>query len=349
MRNSDRHTPAKHTPSTPYDAPSGSWTLVVLPDTQFYAHSYPEVFFRQTEWIAAHKETHDIRFVAHEGDVVHRNCDDQWEIAQQAMRLLNHAGIPYSISPGNHDIGDPKAPSSASNRTTLLNDYFRAGDYSHNNACGFFESGKLENSWQIVLSPTVPYVIIALEFGPRDSVLEWANSIVSQHADARVIALTHAYLYSDSTRYDWSLHGREQKWNPKQYGIAEAGHVNDGAEIWQKFIVNHPNMEFVLSGHVGFSGTGYLSSVGCKAQAVHQILANYQCNPANPGEVGGNVRPFWPYGGGGWLRLMQFLPGDHTVRIRTYSPWLDRWQEQPDQEFIIRRSNSTNEGVGFHR
>ncbi len=337
MRNNDRHTPARNTPATLFDAPSGSWTLVVLPDTQFYADSYPEVFFRQTEWIAAHKESHDIRFVAHEGDVVHRNCDDQWEIAQQAMRLLKQANIPFAICSGNHDIGDPKAKSSACNRVTLLNDYFRADDYSRNGACGFFEPGKLENSWQIVLSPTMPYLIIALEFGPRDAVLEWAGRIVSQHTDARVIVLTHAYLYSDSTRYNWSLHGKKQKWSPKQYGISDAGHVNDGEDIWRKLIVNHPNMEFVLSGHVGFSGTGLLSSIGCGAQAVHQIMANYQCNPANPVAAGGNVRPYWPYGGAGWLRLMQFFPDDHAVRIRTYSPWLDLWLEQPDQEFILQR------------
>ncbi len=329
--------PLLKTPKTPYDAPSGSWTLIVLPDTQYYSESYPEVFFRQIEWIVAHKDSHDIRFVVHEGDIVNRNCHEQWIIAQQAMRLLNQAGIPYAISLGNHDIGDPTAKSSASNRATLFNDYFQADDYRYSHACGFFESGKLENSWQIFFSPTVPYLVIALEFGPRDAVLEWASRVVSQHPDAQVIVLSHAYLYSDSTRYNWSLHEQNQKWNPKQYGIATHDIVNDGEDIWKKLIAKHPTMEFVLSGHVGFSGTGYLSSIGNKAQAVKQIMANYQCNPAKPGPVGGNVEPFWPYGGAGWMRLMQFLPDDQTVSVRTYSPWLDRWLVQPNQEFHIQR------------
>jgi hypothetical protein len=54
-------------PLTPFDAPAGTWTLAVLPDTQYYSQKYPDVFVRQTEWIVANRERHRIRFVAHEG------------------------------------------------------------------------------------------------------------------------------------------------------------------------------------------------------------------------------------------------------------------------------------------
>jgi hypothetical protein len=55
--------------------PAGSFTLVVLPDTQYYtdAESRHEVFIRQTQWIAEHVETHNIRYVLHVGDVVQNN------------------------------------------------------------------------------------------------------------------------------------------------------------------------------------------------------------------------------------------------------------------------------------
>src|SRR4051812_12095362 len=32
----------------------GSWTIVVLPDTQYYAQTWPQHFDAQTKWIARH-------------------------------------------------------------------------------------------------------------------------------------------------------------------------------------------------------------------------------------------------------------------------------------------------------
>ena len=38
--------------------PPGSWTIVLLPDTQNYAQSYPSVGHFQTQWIAQNKDLH---------------------------------------------------------------------------------------------------------------------------------------------------------------------------------------------------------------------------------------------------------------------------------------------------
>src|SRR5688572_14679397 len=37
----------------------GSWTLVLLPDTQVYARIYPQHYDAQTRWIAEHAESHN--------------------------------------------------------------------------------------------------------------------------------------------------------------------------------------------------------------------------------------------------------------------------------------------------
>jgi len=73
------------------------------------------------------------------------------------------------------------------------------------------------------------------------------------------------------------------------------------------------------------NGTGYLVSTGEAGQHVHQILANYQTG----------VIPDRESGGGGFLRLMHFLPDRKTVDVRTYSPWLDQWLTESDQQFTI--------------
>jgi len=51
------------------------------------------------------------------------------------------------------------------------------------------------------------FIVICLEFGPRDTVLEWANKIVSEHKDRKAIVVTHNYMYSDDTRVGPAIHG----------------------------------------------------------------------------------------------------------------------------------------------
>src|SRR5688572_5675999 len=81
---------------------SAPWTLIVLPDTQYYAERYPDTFMAQTRWIADNAGARNIRFVVHVGDVVEHNTPEEWELAKRAFSLLP---VPYAIAPGNHDFG----------------------------------------------------------------------------------------------------------------------------------------------------------------------------------------------------------------------------------------------------
>ena len=314
-------------PATPFDAPPGTWTLVVLPDTQNMAKDFPAAFIRQTEWIVAHRVTHDIRFVVHEGDITNNNTAEQWANARAAMSRLSAAGVPYALLPGNHDLG-PDGKSA--DRSTLLNDFFDADDYRHSLAVDYFESGKMENSWHELDTPSGRLLVVALEFGPRDAVLEWAGQVIADRPAHWVIVVTHAHIYSDNSRYDFERYGREQQWNPWAYPLAAqgAGAINDGEQVWQKLIARHRNIRFVLNGHVLNDGAGYLVSEGEHGQPVHQLLANYQAA----------VEPRRAYGGGGFLRLMQFAPDGSAVQVKTYSPWFDEWLTEPEQQFTINLS-----------
>ncbi len=313
---------ATRVPHTPFDAPPGTWTLVVLPDTQNLAQDFPAAFVRQTKWIVAHRRRHDIRFVVHEGDITNHNVPAEWENARDALRVLRRGRVPFALLPGNHDLG-PEGR--ATDRTTLLNDYFSPRDYRHSAAVGYFEAGRMENTWHELSTPTGRFLIVMLEFGPRHAVLDWAGAVIAARPQHRVIVVTHAYLYSDSTRYDWAARGSSQRWNPHSYPLASAGSgaVSDGEEMWQRLVRPHPNVRLVLNGHVLNDGTGHLASERPHGPRVHQVLANYQSG----------VEPRRPYGGGAYLRLMQFLPDGKTVRVRSYSPWLDDWLVTPDQQF----------------
>src|SRR5690349_1355683 len=62
-------------PQNPNPAPAaipitpGSWTLAILPDTQHYAQSYPQHFTAQTQFLVNNKESLNIQYVLHEGDI----------------------------------------------------------------------------------------------------------------------------------------------------------------------------------------------------------------------------------------------------------------------------------------
>jgi hypothetical protein len=332
---------AQQLPTTPCDAPPGSWTLVVLPDTQNYSASFPETFNRQCDWIVAHRQTHNILFVAHEGDLTDNNSAPQWQNAHQAMRILNQAQMPYALVTGNHDIGHPHHIGAT--RFTLLNDYFKEADYASSKNFSLCEPGIMQSSWHEFDTPTGKFLLLALEYAPRDKVVDWAHQVMAAHPDHKVIFMTHAYLYCNSTRYDWAKYGKHQLWNPKASpGLVADGNANDGEDLWNKLISKYPNIFITLNGHVLLNGTGYLASPSPAGQTVHQILANYQAGVEVDDGAGGieyrkGLKYPGPraYRGGGFLRLMQFYPDGKTVAVKTYSPWYDRWLTAADQQFSL--------------
>src|SRR5665647_60885 len=70
------------------------FTLVALPDSQYYAAAHPEVFRAQTQWIVGKRKAQEIALVVHEGDIVDANEPRQWANAWQSLRLLDGV-VPY--------------------------------------------------------------------------------------------------------------------------------------------------------------------------------------------------------------------------------------------------------------
>ena len=304
---------------------SGSWTLAILPDTQNYAATYPDVFNAETQWLADNKAAYNLQMVLHEGDVTNNNGAAQWAKAQTSMNKLTAAGIPFLIAPGNHDYHFTGAAGDVDTRSSRINDYFTPPTKGADPNYDVFESGKLENSYRLFSAGGQDYIAIALEFGPRNEVLDWVDSLLTQYSSRSAMFVTHAYLYSDDTRYDWAAKGYYQAWNPHSYPIASApgSTVNDGQEMWSKVLSKHGNVDFVFNGHVLNDGTGRLDSVGVNGNTVHQILANYQ-----NGVTGMNATS-------GYLRLLQFLPDGRTVQVLTYSPYHNQWLTDSTNQFTL--------------
>lgn len=286
----------------------GEFILVALPDTQFYSESYPEIFRCQTNWIARVASDLNVRFVVHLGDLTNDNSPGEWSVAHDAMsRLDGH--VPYAVVAGNHDLG-PHG-SAAIRDSTLFDEYFPLGEVAQMPWYGGSESGTRDNAYYFLDVGDQKLLVLCLEFGPRDEVLAWANRVVTDFSDRSVIVVTHCYMNWDDTRV-----GDEDEYNPHTYGCGG----NTGEQIWDKFVSLHSNILLVLSGHILNDGVGRLTSTGIRGNTVHQLLSNYQTLPD---------------GGEGWLRILRFRPSDQCIDVITYSPWLDRYASDSQNQFTL--------------
>ena len=143
-----------------------------------------------------------------------------------------------------------------------------------------------------------------LEFAPRDTVIEWAQSITAkkEYKDHTVVVLTHSYLNAINEHIE-----------KENYPITDG---NYGQGVWEKLIEPSKNIQMVFSGHIGAPNdfkahVGYKVDENYAGKKVNQITFNAQ---ALGGGWHGN-------GGNGWLRILEFLPNKKTVKMHTFSPF----------------------------
>lgn len=330
----------------------GAWTIAVIPDTQYYTRKDQNapIFSEMTEWLAANRETRNIKLVLHVGDIVNDNQDRQWTHAKKSMQVLD-GKLPYVLAVGNHDLGV-----NAQSRETMLNQYFNIEDNPLNEKMlgGVFREGELENAWYRFEHEGWEAIIFSLEFGPRKAVVDWANEVASKHPDTPLILLTHDFIDQESTLH--SSDGLPRRSTPKtknsphQYGISKLDRIYCGEELWEAFVSKFPNVILVLNGHYKtFERVGEKGNQ--KIRHVRDLTAAYRMDPRGEGRVTHQMlfNAQWaPRGGNGWLRLLEIQPDGRTVQVKTFSPYLARtaknpskaWRRGPGYEFTFTWKNT---------
>ena len=321
----------------------GAWTMVVLPDTQYYVDltrkipATPEVFRAMSQWIVDQRESRNIHLVLHVGDIVDNDDPNEYRSAVDALSPLRGV-LPTIVCTGNHEY-----QGNSNVRKTHFNEYFRPEtdpliDPTKDGLLReTYIEGSIENAAYEFQAPDGRrLLVISLEWGARNEVVAWATKVAGdpKYKDHTAILLNHAYLYHDDTRYDFATKGRSQSANPLRYGTAATGDNNDGEMLWKKLVSRYSNFEMVFCGHVSghmpermaygsASEVGYLCSPGEAGNRVHQMLFNAQ----RSGDAGD-----------GWLRLLEFQPDGRTVVVKTYSPFreakgLSCWRTDADDHF----------------
>ncbi|UCF67787.1 MAG: hypothetical protein JSV80_00355 [Acidobacteriota bacterium] len=292
------------------------FTIVVLPDTQNYSQSFPEIFRRQTEWCVESKDERNIVFVSHLGDIVQTASRlDQWDNAESAMSQLEDPlttnlpdGMPYGLSVGNHDqspLGSPRSGGDEGATTVNFNDYFGVhrfdgrdyygGHYDFGDPTTYADNN--DNNFELFSAGGMDFIAIHLEYDltntpERDAVLDWLDNVLLSYPERRAIIVTH-------------------------YMLTTAGTFSgQGSAIYEK-VKDNPNVFLMMGGHVWEAAR---RSDEYQGNTIHSILSDYQ-NRAN--------------GGNGWLRVMTFSPGKDEIFVQTYSPWLDQYEPDEPHQFTL--------------
>jgi len=81
------------------------FTIVLLPDTQYYSQKFPATYSAQTRWIRERANELNTEFVIHLGDIVETpGSETEWQVADEAHKLRDEykrdARHTYTLSLG---------------------------------------------------------------------------------------------------------------------------------------------------------------------------------------------------------------------------------------------------------
>ena len=325
------------------------FSIVVLPDTQYYHGNYAYIFQDQANWIVNHAAALNIKAVIGMGDIVDGggypvnssgtvvgSCKNappsswqtEWKQAQSAVGILTSHGIYYQPTIGNHDYdceADRPQPRSATN-------YFRYFGKLSLSPTGYIldsYGNRTPNFYKVMTIGTTQYMILSLELFPRSWVVSAANKLISNFGGP-VIVVTHAYLANDGsgptfggtfapgTAYPLCSGFPAGLYGCKPDSLASynpVGGGTDGIGLWYQLISQHANIFMALSGHVRNPNPGNYPTVP-NYNGVGRVDCNAQSwttvcsNPVRPIQI---LSDFQGQGNGGYF-------GYGYLRILTVSP-----------------------------
>ncbi len=219
-------------------------------------------------------------------------------ITQQIIKL--DGVVDYSLIRGNHDPADFYDEYFGVNSTKTgyashIEDYY----INSTNSVHYFSAGDLD------------YMVVTLDFGAGDPVLEWASEVISAHPHHNVIIVTHAYMDRDGTTLGNSDAGalKTNGTNDPLYNTAMGATANNGDHMWDKLISQHENIVLVLSGHIGTEDVICSQWKGVHGNTVTNILID----PQDMDTL------FKSQGSVGAIAMFYFSNGGKTVEVRYWS------------------------------
>ncbi len=223
------------------------YSMVLVGDTQKVTYFAPDKLHYLYDWILDNKESKKIAYVMGLGDITDNNTETEWLRAKAQISRLDNV-VPYSLIRGNHD------------GKTAFNKHFNTAPYNTSYQ-GSFDHTILNTCRKLTIG-TRKYLMLALDYGPSEEVIAWADNIIKNHPDHNVIITTHvnignngAYLIGGSSYY---------------------GGITDPDVLWDKLIRKHANISMVICGHASSHKVVVNQKAGDNGNIVTEMLVDHQ-------------------------------------------------------------------------
>ena len=276
-----------------------TYCLAFLPDIQYMTQKYPANLKKLFSYLVDKGKSKNIQYVIGLGDITNANGHKEWSTAIAQTNRLN-GYLPYSLVPGNHDVIH-------NNRLELFNNaYAKKTGYYYQHVeknGGFMDPDSVRNTYLLFSVGEIDYIIINLDFGATDDILEWAGSVLAEHPDRRAILVTHGYAYADGTTLDDVDSATPPSYDSK---------FNSGEQMWEKLVSKYENVDMIVSGHINHSDVAYTVRKGDAGNDVYQILMDPQttCNKL---------------GGLGIIGFMYFTEDGNHAQVEYYSTVFEKY------------------------
>lgn len=285
--------------------------VAVLPDSQSMTRYRPAAYLQLGSWLASRAQALGLDLALHVGDVVDSGAEDveQYVVAARAHQMLAEAGVPLLVAPGNHDYDDLLMQS----RDAHLFNAHLGWDAVHDQEWfgGSQEEGSAENSFALIDAAAGPVLAMVLEFGPRESVIDWAHEVLTTHSDRAAFISTHCYLDPDAERTS-----HRSRWHPRSHQGAADG--LDGAEIWKFLLRHHDNVVAIFSGHQIPGIVSHRVDLTDGGSGILQTFQNWQCAPPHLSAC---------------IRLLRWFPESGQVTMQVINTATGR-EEHQDGYFV---------------
>ena len=268
-------------------------------------------------WILDNKETRNIQYVFGLGDSVQsmttyeafRN-PPEWDLISAQYARLN-GNIPYGVVRGNHD-------DEAGYHEHVCTEYYKSQMEGF-----FFDPTKpvtlgnsMSNSYQKIEIGNHKYLMLNLDFRVTPESLAWANDVIYEHYEYKVIISTHAYIDHLGEFYKGDV-GSSNVDNTVLEWVAF-----DGEYLWENLFSRHDNVFMVLCGHLGGGGPVVQTR---KAEAygnevIEILVAPDAYEKDNPC---------------GLVLMLNFTEGAQKIEIEYYSPSKGKYLKENNYPWML--------------
>ena len=285
------------------------YSFAIVGDTQIISRYHPDKFDAIYSWILNNQTNKNIQYVFGLGDITDSSSSAEWDVASSNIFKMNGI-IPYSAVRGNHDT------------IASYNAIFAANAEYMSQFDGFYSQSNVSNSYRAINIYGVDYLMLTLDYGASDSVLEWAADIIESYPNHKVIITTHAYLYRDGTTLDQG----------DVCPPATNGGYNNGDHMWDKLISQHENICLVISGHDPSANVVVTQTTGVHGNLITQMLVDPQ-----------GVDTSVPTG----MVTMLYFKADGSIEVETYSTIQEMYYKEANQFVIEETEHAYSDYEGF--